>query len=219
MVYTYILRSRREWTSYLRVVRFHRSRGYHNLHNAQGHTYTYTYHKCLVNLKQTYPGQFDAIEALAGKAMLHLKDDAEPTIDAPRKCSVHLKDKIKAELDNMEKQGVIRKIEHHTDWCSSMTTVVKKDGSIRICLDPRRLNDALKRCPHKIPTLEEIQPIFAGAQFFSKLERKGWILVSTHSRGTPRPDHLQNTIWKDIVSNDYLSAYAQAKTSSDATHG
>ena len=53
-----------------------------------------------------------------------------------------------------------------------MTTVVKKDRSVRISLDPRRLNDASKRCQHKIPTLEEIQPIFAGAQFFSKLDAK-----------------------------------------------
>nr|XP_054760675.1 uncharacterized protein LOC129266939 [Lytechinus pictus] len=124
------------------------------------------------DLKQAYPNQFDAIGSFRGKAMLHVKDDAKPTIDAPRKCSVHLQDKIKAELDSMEQQGVIRKIEYHTDWCSSMTTVVKKDGSIRICLDPRRLNDALKRCPHKVPTLEEVQPVFAGAQYFSKLDAK-----------------------------------------------
>ena len=135
-------------------------------------TPTHTPITSVSDLKQSYPGQFDAIGSFDGKAMLHLKEDAQPTIDAPRKCSVHLKDKIKAELDNMESQGVIRKVEYHTDWCSSMTTVIKKDGSIRICLDPRRLNDALKRCPHKVPTLEEIQPIFAGAQYFSKLDAK-----------------------------------------------
>ncbi|XP_063956823.1 uncharacterized protein LOC135154503 [Lytechinus pictus] len=128
------------------------------------------------NLKQEYLNQFDAIGSFQGKAMLHVKDDAKPTIDAPRKCSVHLKDKIKAKLDNMEQQRVIRKIEYHTDWCSSMTTVVKKDGSIRICLDPRRLNDALKRCPHKVPTLGEVQPVFAGAQYFSKLDAKAGYL-------------------------------------------
>nr|XP_054771602.1 uncharacterized protein K02A2.6-like [Lytechinus pictus] len=67
------------------------------------------------DLKQAYPNQFDAIGSFRGKAMLHVKDNAKPTIDAPCKCSVHLKDKNKAELDNMEQQGVIRKIEYHTD--------------------------------------------------------------------------------------------------------
>ena len=145
----------------------------HEMHNdTSTSTHRPTPIRSVNDLKQQYPEQFDAIGSFRGKAKLHLRDDAEPTIDAPRKCSVHLKDKIKAELDSMEKQGVIRKVEYYTDWCSSMTTTVKKDGSIRICLDPRRLNNALKRCPHKVPTLEEIQPIFAGAQYFSKLDAK-----------------------------------------------
>jgi hypothetical protein len=41
-----------------------------------------------------------------------------------------------------------------------------------VCLDPKHLNDAIKRCPHKIPTLEEINPLFAGAKVFSKLDAK-----------------------------------------------
>ena len=124
------------------------------------------------DLKREYPGQFDTIGNFHGKTTLHVKEDAKPTIDPPRKCSIHLKQKIKAELDDMQHKGIIRKVEHHTDWCSSMTTVVKKDGSLRLCLDPKRLNDAMKICPHKTPTLEEINPTFAGAQFFSKLDAK-----------------------------------------------
>ena len=124
------------------------------------------------DLKRDYPGQFDTIGNFHGKATLHVKEDAKPTIDPPRKFSVRLKQKIKAELDDMQHKGIIRRVEHHTDWCSSMTTAVKKDGSLRLCLDPRRLNDAMKRCPHKTPTLEEINPTFAGAQFFSKLDAK-----------------------------------------------
>ena len=72
----------------------------------------------------------------------------------------------------MEAQGVIKKVDHHTDWCSSLTTTLKPDGSLRVCLDPKRLNDAIKRCPHKIPTLEELTPSFADAKFFSKLDAK-----------------------------------------------
>ncbi|KAI0223565.1 hypothetical protein LSAT2_025262, partial [Lamellibrachia satsuma] len=63
----------------------------------------------------------------------------------PRKCSVHIKDKLKQEIDNMVSQKVIRKVDEHTDWCSSLTFTIKNDGYIRICLDPKRLNDSLKR--------------------------------------------------------------------------
>ena len=72
----------------------------------------------------------------------------------------------------MENDGIIRKIEHHTDWCSSITTSVKKDGSLRVCLDPKCLIDSLKRCPQKIPTLEELNPEFAEARVFSKMDAK-----------------------------------------------
>ena len=72
----------------------------------------------------------------------------------------------------MVSDGIIRKEDHHTDLCSSATYVSKKDGTIRICLDPQKLNLALKRCPHKIPTVEEINPELSKAKFFSKLDAK-----------------------------------------------
>eukprot|EP00057_Strongylocentrotus_purpuratus_P029010 XP_011683484.1 PREDICTED: uncharacterized protein K02A2.6-like [Strongylocentrotus purpuratus] len=124
------------------------------------------------DLQAAYPDQFDQIGNFSGKATLHLKKDATPSIDAPRKCSIHLRDKLKKELDQMERNGIIRKVTHHTDWCSSLTTALKKDGSLRVCLDPKRLNQNLKRCPHKIPTLEELNPAFSQAKYFSKLDAK-----------------------------------------------
>ena len=72
----------------------------------------------------------------------------------------------------MVSDGIIRKVDHHTDWCSSVTYVSKKDGTIRICLDPQKLNLALKRCPHTIPTVEEINPELTKAKFFSKRDAK-----------------------------------------------
>ena len=46
-------------------------------------------------LKQAYPGQFDTLGDFRGVAKLHLKQDCEPFIDPPRKCSIHLKEKLK----------------------------------------------------------------------------------------------------------------------------
>ena len=77
---------------------------------------------------------------------------------------------IKAELDDMENKGIIRKVNEHSDWCSSVCFVTKKDNSLRVCLDPKQLNENLKRCPNKIPALEELNPMFDGAKYFSKLD-------------------------------------------------
>ena len=124
------------------------------------------------DLTHQYPKQFDTIGNFKGTAKLKLKDDAIPFIDAPRKCPIHIKDELKAELDKMERQEVIRKVDEHTDWVSSLAYTTKRDGSLRICLDPQKLNNALRRCPHKIPTLEELNPMFTNAKIFTKLDAK-----------------------------------------------
>ena len=124
------------------------------------------------DLTHQYPKLFDTIGNFKGIAKLKLKDDAIPFIDAPRKCPIHIKDDLKAELDKMERQEVIRKVDEHTDWVSSLAYTTKRDGSLRICLDPQKLNNALRRCPHKIPTLEELNPMFTNAKIFTKLDAK-----------------------------------------------
>ena len=45
------------------------------------------------DLGAAYPEQFDKIGEFPGEAKLILKDDAEPFIDSPRKCSIHIKEK------------------------------------------------------------------------------------------------------------------------------
>ena len=124
------------------------------------------------DLKERYPNQFDRIGNLPGKVALHLKEGATPFIDPPRKYSIHLKPKLKVELDTMEEQGVITRVTEHSDWCSSLATSIKRNGSLRICLDPKKLNTSLKRCPHKMQTIEKISYKFNQAQYFSKLDAK-----------------------------------------------
>ncbi|CAJ1053372.1 uncharacterized protein LOC101165124 isoform X1 [Xyrichtys novacula] len=58
-------------------------------------------------LKAAYPDQFEKIGNLSGTVNLFLKEDAEPFIDPLRKCSIHIKDKLQAELNKMVEQDVI----------------------------------------------------------------------------------------------------------------
>ena len=139
------------------------------------------------DLKRAYPQQFDTVGNFAGEAKHLLKDDAEAFIDASRRCSIHMKDKLKQELHNMVSQGVIRKVDEHTDWCSSLVYNAKKDGPIRECIDPQRLNAALRRCPHNIPTLEEINRELANAKLFSKLD--AYSSRVCHHTSATRPGH------------------------------
>jgi len=50
-----------------------------------------------------------------------------------------------------------------------MVVVPKKDRKIRLCLDARAVNTAIKRQTHPIPTLESIIDYLHGAKYFPKL--------------------------------------------------
>ena len=51
----------------------------------------------------------------------------------------------KAELDGLIKEGIITEVHEHTEWINSIVPVMKKDGSLRLCLDPKDLNKAIER--------------------------------------------------------------------------
>ncbi len=53
-----------------------------------------------------------------------------------------------------------------------MVVVRKKDDKVRICIDPRDLNKAIKRCHYPMPTLEEVATRLPKAKVFSVLDVK-----------------------------------------------
>ncbi|KAK7108980.1 hypothetical protein V1264_013102 [Littorina saxatilis] len=133
------------------------------------------------DLMRRYPQQFDRIGDLPGEAKLVVDPDVPTHIDPPRKTPIALKDSIKNELDKMEESGVIKRVTDPTDWVSSLAYSHKKGGELRVCLDPRHLNKALKRPHHKTPTVEELTHKFQGAKVFSKLDAKsGYWSVQLH---------------------------------------
>ena len=92
----------------------------------------------VTDLHKLYPDQFDKIGNLPGEVQLHLNENVQLYIATPRKCSIHMLDNIKSKLGRMEQSGVIRKVTEHTDWISNVGFTERRDGSIRVCLDPRK---------------------------------------------------------------------------------
>jgi hypothetical protein len=83
-----------------------------------------------------------------------------------------LRDRLKAKLDAMQAAGVIAKVTRPTDWVNSLVVVEKPNGKLRICLDPKDLNIAVKRPHYAMPTLEDALAKIPGAKYFSKLDAK-----------------------------------------------
>ena len=58
---------------------------------------------------------------------------------------------------------------------SLMVAVPKHDGKMRICLDPKELNEVIQREHYQLPTVEEVATRLQGARLFSVLdERNGF---------------------------------------------
>ena len=86
----------------------------------------------------------------------HLKPEHKPPRHAPRKVPIHLEAAFKEEIDSLVKLGILEEVKEHTDWVNSYVTVEKDSENhhspnhsikrkLRICLDPRDLNEALER--------------------------------------------------------------------------
>ena len=107
-----------------------------------------------------------------------------------------MKEKLKQELQTMVSRGVICKVGEHTNWCSSLAYSTKNDGSIRVCIDPQRLNAALRRCPRKIPTLAKLLSQLHGCE--------SRILVGTYRRRFTAANHVSHTIWQILLAKTPL---------------
>ena len=78
-----------------------------------------------------------------------------------------MQEKLGKELDTLEQQGIIAKVDVPTDWVSSVVVEQKKNGKLRVCLDPRPLNKALKRARYPMPVVDDLLPCLSSAKVFS----------------------------------------------------
>ena len=103
---------------------------------------------------QLFPQMFQGLGKLEGEYVIKLKLDSKPfAISVPRRVAVPLMGKVRAELERMERLGVIAKVEVPTDWCVGMVVVPKPNGDVRICVDLTKLNHSVCRERHPLPAV------------------------------------------------------------------
>ena len=140
-----------------------------------------------------YSGCFEGIGHFPGDPYkFHLKPDHKPARHAPRKVPVHLETAFKEEIDSLVKQGILEEVKEHTDWVNSYVIVEKDTGNhhspnhtvkkkLRICLDPRDLNEALEREPYHTRSVDEITAKLHGMTVFTIVDfKKGYWMVVLH---------------------------------------
>ena len=118
-----------------------------------------------------YNSLFNGIVAIPGKCKLHLKPNATPVVNAPRRIPEALRTRVQEELRHMERDGIIARVSEPIDWVNSLVIVEKpKTGKLRICFDPKALNEAIRRPHYPIPILEDVTSRFTDAKYFSLLD-------------------------------------------------
>ena len=91
--------------------------------------------------------------------------DARPIKQPPRRVPVHMQSEVDDQLDHMLENDIIRP--STSPWASAIVLVNKKDGSLRFCIDYRRLNEVTTKDAYPLPRVDESLDQLSGATWFS----------------------------------------------------
>ena len=106
---------------------------------------------------------------------LQLEDHA-PISQRPYRVPLLKRHLIEEQVEELLQQGIIRP--SHSPWASPVTLQPKKDGTLRFCIDYRRLNKVTLRDSHPLPRIQDILDSLAGCGHFSTLDlRSGYYQI------------------------------------------
>ena len=146
-------------------------------------------------VESTYADVFQGLGKFPGEPYkLRLKPDAVPAKHRPRRVPVHLQDAFHEEVERLVKIDVLEKVTEPTEWVNSFVIVEKVidssnahcpnhviKKSIRLCIDPKDLNEALEREPYYSRSIDELISMFAGTKVFTIVDMdKGYWQVVLH---------------------------------------
>ena len=95
---------------------------------------------------------------------------AKPIRSAPRRIPPHLESEVKQQVQSMVDQGVLEPSDG--TWSSPVVLVKKKDGTVRICGDFRKLNRVCEVPAFPIPRIDSLLDSLGGNSLFSVLDLK-----------------------------------------------
>ena len=130
-------------------------------------------HPSITNILSKHEDVFNGLGKLkASPVHFHLKPEAKPIIQPPRQIQYHFQPNFEKIIREMESDDIIEQHFGPVTWLANPVLVPKPDGIIRIIVDLKGLNQALKNPHLPIPRVEDIMPMFNGKSIFSKHDLK-----------------------------------------------
>jgi len=114
--------------------------------------------------KEVIAGNCDVVEYI-----INLKDSL-PIKQVPRRIPFQMREEVNKIIEDMRKQGVIE--ESQSSWMSPAVLVKKKDGTIRFCVDYRKLNSKTVKDSFPLPRIDGILDQLSGNTWFSTIDLK-----------------------------------------------
>ena len=120
-------------------------------------------------LAEEFPDIFSDTPGKTSVCKLVIKiSEALPIASMPYRVPDRLKEGVRQEVNKLIELGVV--VPSTSPWASPIVPVPKSDGSIRLCIDYRRINSITVADPYYMTTLEEILERVGGSRCVSKLD-------------------------------------------------
>ena len=122
------------------------------------------------SIPDEFPALFDgSIGRIKNIKIKLLIDKSVPHVSQRhQRIPFHVRKDVDKELDRLEKMDVIEKVDGPTPWISPIVVVPKKNGGVRICVDMREPNKAIRSERHPMTMFDDFISDLNGTIVFSK---------------------------------------------------
>ncbi|UYV64000.1 K02A2.6-like [Cordylochernes scorpioides] len=149
---------------------------------------------------------------------IDIPENAEPKFVKARTVPFALRELVDKKLKSLEEQGVIEPVKF-TKWASPIVTVLKNDGTIRICHDYKStVNLYSNPDKYPLPTIPQLLDRLRGGRVFTKLDMtqayQQLKLDKTSAEilaiNTPRGLSLKRSQWTWYIGKDQKTKWKKA---------
>ena len=122
-------------------------------------------------VEERFPLLFEDLGKMKDEYKIILRGDAIPyKLSRPRNIPLALWDKVKQELERMQRLTIISPMNEFCEWCAPLVVVIKKNGELRLCVDYTELNKSVQRENYPLPNIDYMLGQISGSKYFSKLD-------------------------------------------------
>lgn len=106
------------------------------------------------------------------KAQIQMDPNAVPVFQPMRRIPIPLEEAVNRKIDQLLQRDIIEVKSGPTSWVSPLVVVGKANGEPRLCLDLRRVNEAVLREHHPMPIVDDYIMRLGNGGIWSRLDIK-----------------------------------------------